>query len=152
MLTNWRMRPTLAAGAREALAAMDAARRQKEPFPLALVDAHMPELDGFALVERIRRSPRLAGATIMMLSSAEAGGEARRCRELGVGLYLTKPVRQSQLLDAILTALPARAREGHATPAPPLPAAGSGGRIAPAAGSLSAAAPLSRPARRCGGP
>ena len=75
----------------------------------------MPEMDGFALVECIKRNPDWDSATIMMLSSAGQRGDARRCRELGVAAYLTKPVRQAELLDAILTALGTRPKkEAHA--------------------------------------
>ena len=69
-----------------------------------LLDALMPEMDGFALAEQIKRDPELAGATIMMLSSADRSGDAARCRELGVACYLRKPIKQSDLFDAILTA------------------------------------------------
>jgi two-component system, sensor histidine kinase and response regulator len=68
----------------------------------------MPEMDGFALAECIRRNPEWRAATIMMLSSAGQHGDAKRCRDLGVAAYLTKPVRQGELLDAILTALGTR--------------------------------------------
>ena len=63
----------------------------------------MPEMDGFTLAERIRQHPELAGATILMLSSAGQPGDAARCRELGIAAYLIKPIKQSELLDAILT-------------------------------------------------
>jgi CheY-like chemotaxis protein len=69
------------------------------------VDANMPEMDGFALVEQIRLNPGLAGATIMMLTSASHTSDAARCRELGVARYLIKPIGQSELLDAILLAV-----------------------------------------------
>jgi CheY-like chemotaxis protein len=65
----------------------------------------MPEVDGFALVEQIQRNPGLAGAIIMMLTSASQSGDAARCRELGVARYLIKPIGQSELLDAILQAV-----------------------------------------------
>jgi two-component system, sensor histidine kinase and response regulator len=70
----------------------------------------MPEVDGFALAEYIKRHPDWKTATVMMLSSAGQRGDALRCRELGVAAYLTKPVRQAELLDAILTALGTRSR------------------------------------------
>jgi CheY-like chemotaxis protein/HPt (histidine-containing phosphotransfer) domain-containing protein len=92
----------------------------------------MPGLDGFQIAARIRRRPELAGATIMMLSSADRHGDALRCRELGIVRYLTKPVKQSDLLDAILAALAstqtgrgegdvADAGAGSSLSSPPLP-------------------------------
>ena len=80
-------------------------------FPLILLDAQMPEMDGFALAEYIKRHPSFRAATIMMLSSAGQRGDAMRCRELGVAAYLTKPIRQAELMDAILTALGTRAEK-----------------------------------------
>jgi CheY-like chemotaxis protein len=70
-----------------------------------LLDSMMPEMDGFSLAAELRRNPDLAAATVMMLSSADRQGDMARCRELGVAAYLIKPVRQSMLLDAIMTAL-----------------------------------------------
>jgi PAS domain S-box-containing protein len=105
MLTAWRLKPALAESARKAMSCLEKALDEGVPFPLVLVDANMPEMDGFALVEQIRRNPGLAGATIMMLSSASQSGDAARCRELGVARYLTKPIGQSELLDAILQAV-----------------------------------------------
>ncbi len=112
MLTNWHMRPTTASGGKEALALLERAQELGRPFALALLDGIMPEMDGFTLVEEIKRRHRLIPpATLMMLSSAGGGGEAARCRELGVSVYLTKPVKQSDLLDAILTTLGATVPE-----------------------------------------
>ncbi|MBI3697100.1 MAG: response regulator, partial [Acidobacteria bacterium] len=105
MLTKWEMRPTLADGGEAALAAMERAHAAGNPFPLVLTDAQMPGMDGFTLAERIRRNHQLAGAMIMMLTSVSLGSDAARCRELGVAAYLTKPIKQSELLDAILRVL-----------------------------------------------
>jgi CheY-like chemotaxis protein len=105
MLTEWQMRPTTADSGRAALGCMMHAVAAGQPYPLVLIDAHMPEMDGFELAQRIRQTPELAGATIMMLSSADLTGEAARCRELGVTAYLTKPVRGSELVHAIAVAL-----------------------------------------------
>ncbi len=113
MLTHWQMRPTTVDGGVAALGCMMHAVAAGKPFLLVLVDVHMPEMDGFELAERIKHTPALAGATIMMLSSADLTGEAARCRELGVAAFLTKPIRQSELLDAMLLAL------GSVTPAVP---------------------------------
>lgn len=105
MLHHWMMRPTLAASAPEGLAVLEQAGSAGTPFPLVLLDAQMPDMDGFALAERIKHDPNLAGATIMMLTSAGQRGDAQRCRELGIAVYLIKPIRQSELLEAILAAL-----------------------------------------------
>jgi PAS domain S-box-containing protein len=105
MLGSWHMRPTTTAGGQEALTEMERAAAVGEPFPLVLLDAMMPEMDGFTLAERIKHNPDLAGVTIMMLSSADRQGDAARCRQLGVARYLTKPIKSSELLDAILKLL-----------------------------------------------
>jgi CheY-like chemotaxis protein len=69
-------------------------------------------MDGFALVEEIRRRPELATATIMMLTSAGHRGDAARCKELGVSAYLLKPIRQSELREAVARVLGAQAPKG----------------------------------------
>jgi two-component system, sensor histidine kinase and response regulator len=105
MLKNWRMVPTLADGGESALMAMRWARDQGNSFPLVLLDGHMPGMDGFEVARRIKADPALAGATIMMLTSDRQVGDAARCRELGIKVYLVKPIGQSDLLDGILNAL-----------------------------------------------
>ena len=105
MLKHWLMRPEMAASGEEGLATLERAASTGTPFPLVLLDAQMPEMDGFALAEQIKQNPKLAGATIMMLTSAGQRGDAIRCRELGIAVYLIKPLRQSELLEAILAAL-----------------------------------------------
>ena len=105
MLTNWRMKPTVVASGREALAALDEARRSGSIYALVLLDGMMPEMDGFELAARIKEQPGLVGAALMMLSSADRKEDSARCRQLGVSAYLVKPIRQSDLLDAIVTTL-----------------------------------------------
>ena len=84
------------------------------PFALVLSDLMMPGVDGFELAERIRRQPDLAGAAVILLSSADRLHDDARCRQAGVAAYLTKPVKQSELLDAILTAMDPATRDARA--------------------------------------
>jgi CheY-like chemotaxis protein len=72
---------------------------------LAIIDFQMPDIDGFGLAARIKARPELATTMIMMLSSVGNQGDGVRCRELGISSYLTKPVRQSLLLEAMLSVL-----------------------------------------------
>ena len=112
MLRRWEMRPALVEGGEEALAELSSARDAGEPYGLVLTDMHMPRMDGFTLIERIRQRPELATATIMMLTSAGHRGDAERCRELGVAAYLLKPIRQSELRESIALVLGAREQSG----------------------------------------
>jgi two-component system sensor histidine kinase/response regulator len=105
MLKNWRMAPHMVDGGKNALQELELAHSSHHPFPLILLDSHMPEMDGFEVAEGIRRNPRLAGATIMMLTSDLAGGDVQRCRDLGVSATLLKPIQQSELFDAIVRVL-----------------------------------------------
>ncbi len=105
LLESWRMKPDLAEGGRPALAALRESRDNGDAYGLVILDVRMPDLDGFAVARHIREDPSLAGATVMMISSAGRPGDVDRCRELGVSAYLTKPVSSSDLLSAIQTAL-----------------------------------------------
>jgi PAS domain S-box-containing protein len=118
MLVNWRMQPAVAESGAAALVEMLRAARAGTPFPLVILDGVMPEMDGFMVAEKIRDHAELSGATVMMLSSTMPGGAAARCGKLGVASYLTKPVCQSELLDAILAAIGAAKPEPAALVAP----------------------------------
>ena len=115
MTKNWHMCPIAAPGGREALTALADAAGSAEPFRIVLLDANMPEIDGFDVARRIREEGQHAGTAIMMLTSAGLPGDGARCRDVGIDAYLSKPVRQSELLDAILTTL-GRARHPEERP------------------------------------
>jgi PAS domain S-box-containing protein len=105
VLAHWRMEATAVASGYLALAEIRRAADAGSPFPLVLLDAAMPGMDGFTVIEEIRKDPRLARTIIMMLSSGDQVEDATRCQELGVAVYLVKPIKQADLLDAILTVL-----------------------------------------------
>jgi signal transduction histidine kinase/DNA-binding response OmpR family regulator len=100
-LGRWAMKPTAVSSGRAALDALADASRLGDPFVLVLLDANMPDMDGFSVAERIAARPELAGVTIMMLTSSGQYGDGARCRDLGVAAFLTKPVKQADLLKQI---------------------------------------------------
>jgi two-component system sensor histidine kinase/response regulator len=112
ILKRWDMKTSLVEGGEQALAQLSVARETGDPYRLVLTDMHMPGMDGFGLIEEIRRKPEISAATIMMLTSAGHRGDAARCRELGVAAYLMKPIRQSELREAVARVLGAREQEG----------------------------------------
>jgi PAS domain S-box-containing protein len=120
MLGHWEMRPTLVSRGKAALAELERAVDEDEPYPLVLLDGNMPEMDGFTVAERIREDTRLVGASIMMLTSSARPGDRARCLELGVASYLSKPVKRSDLFDTMVEVL---TRQPGKRVLPPQPAA-----------------------------
>ena len=108
MVKRWEMKAGSAEGGELALAELSEAERIGAPYSLILMDMHMPQMDGFALIERIGQRPELHAPTIMMLTSAGHRGDVERCRELGVAAYLLKPIRQAELRESIARVLGAR--------------------------------------------
>ncbi|MDD2879963.1 MAG: response regulator [Rhodoferax sp.] len=105
MLTNWKMCPTTVADGASALVELRRATDAGKPYALALLDVQMPGMDGFELAEQMRAQLPPKTTTVMMLTSQGQRGDGERCKQLGVASYLYKPVSQSDLLDAIMTAL-----------------------------------------------
>jgi CheY-like chemotaxis protein len=99
------MRPTVANGGVAALALVEQAAAAGTSFPLVILDAHMPDVDGFAVAERMKASPAFARTAVLMLTSSGRPGDVERCRELGIAAHLLKPVAQGELLEAVVGAL-----------------------------------------------
>jgi signal transduction histidine kinase/DNA-binding response OmpR family regulator len=104
LFEHWSMPAVIADGGEAALAAIDRAFQQGQPFHLIVLDTHMPGIDGFELARRIQNSHSAGGAIVLMLSSATHIDDAHKCRELGIWRYLVKPVFQNELLQTILEA------------------------------------------------
>jgi two-component system sensor histidine kinase/response regulator len=104
-LRNWGMQTASAAGAAEALALMNEAAERNEPFQIVLSDVNMPDVDGFALIEQCRNIDVLQKSVFIMLTSATRTGDVDRCKNLKIGAHLVKPVKQSELFDAIAESL-----------------------------------------------
>jgi two-component system, sensor histidine kinase and response regulator len=104
MVAGWGMRPVTATNGPAALSEMERSAIAGEPYPLVLLDGMMPGMDGYELAEHIRRNPRIADTTLMMLSSAGRSDAAAAARAR-IARSLTKPVKQSDLLNGILEVL-----------------------------------------------
>lgn len=118
MLSNWGLEPVCAASARQALEQLQLATQDGKPFSIVLSDLHMPDADGFMLAQAIRDQPTLARTLILMLTSGDRQGDTAKCREIGISAYLFKPIKQSELFNALVATLGVNGVEDHATPTP----------------------------------
>lgn len=110
MLASWQLRPDVAAGAGEALRILRQSQESTDPYRLVVLDANMPDQDGFELAEQIRDlCPECT--TILMLTSGDHPADISRCQRQGIAAYVLKPVKPSELLDAIVLALGVTAAE-----------------------------------------
>jgi PAS domain S-box-containing protein len=108
MLCNWQLRPSVAPDVKQAMELLREAGQADDPFGLILTDAHMPGQDGFLLAESVRADDTLGSTIVMMLTSGDHPGDVVRCEKLGITSYLLKPVKQTELLEAIMIALGGR--------------------------------------------
>ena len=116
-LDTWHMIPDCASGAGEALEMIDRAIEKSNPYRLILTDSQMPQTDGFRLAEQLRHDRATPGTVIMMLTSSDHSGDAERCESLGIAHYLRKPVKQSELFEAIAGTLgPSAPADGRREP------------------------------------
>jgi two-component system, sensor histidine kinase and response regulator len=105
MLSSWGMVPQLATSAEEALVELRRAKQGQSPYGLVVTDVNMPEQSGFDLVREAQREGALCRGMIVMLTSSDRSEDLDQCRKLGVNTYLIKPVKQSELFNAILQSL-----------------------------------------------
>jgi PAS domain S-box-containing protein len=99
---SWGMVPTAVPDSAMAMAVISASASDERPFSLALVDFMMPGMNGFELAEALSRSQGPNIEKIIMLTSGGQRGDAAKCQELGISAYLMKPIKQADLMDAIL--------------------------------------------------
>ncbi len=117
VLIGWQMRPTICCSADEAFTEALRAAKASEGYPLMLLDAHMPDVDGFMLARRVQQTPELSSMVLVMLTSAGRAEDVAICRQLGIDAYLLKPIKQSDLLTTLLTTLDSSKKQRQPTPA-----------------------------------
>lgn len=107
LLTQWQMKPTVATGGAAAVESLVRASASGRPFQLILLDAEMPDMDGFEVARQTRCGPKLGSIAVMMLSSVDQQRGIARCHESGINSYVIKPINPRVLLNAIRSALEA---------------------------------------------
>ncbi|MCZ7662364.1 MAG: PAS domain S-box protein [Thermoleophilia bacterium] len=120
MLESWGCRHEEVASAQAALEVLREAAAQRDPFRIAVLDMHMPQVDGEMLGASIRDDPELGETALVMMTSGPARGDAARMEKLGFNAYLVKPVRQSQVYDCLAAVL-GRKLPPKKTPGKPAP-------------------------------
>ncbi len=102
ILTAWRMEATAVAHGNEVVGILKQAHSAQRPFNLVLLDVHMPEIDGFAVTRMISQLEFSSDVKIILLSSSDAIHHTAALKQIHVAAYLTKPVKQSDLLETVL--------------------------------------------------
>ncbi len=113
-LKAWGCRTEETTDCHGAVAMLRAATDAATPFQLALIDYHMPSMDGEELARRIKSDPAIAQTPLILVTSIPERGDATRMLEAGFDAYLTKPVKQSHLYNAIATVMGLRQAEDPA--------------------------------------
>ncbi len=101
MLSAWGMKVTLAHSGRQALDLLLTETQADLDIDIALVDMHMPELDGLSMVEILRRSRRYPQLKLVLLSSLSSADESRRAQDAGFQCVLRKPLRKAELRQTL---------------------------------------------------
>lgn len=117
MTSAWGLAPEEAADADEALVKMKKAFDGENPFRVLFIDSRLNGTDGCEVARKLIESRYGADLKIILMTSMGGRGDVAQCTESALSGYLTKPVKLSELLDAIVKAL------GHPTDEKPLPTA-----------------------------
>jgi PAS domain S-box-containing protein len=104
-VTSWECQCETASRGQEGLSMLREAVESGDPFHLAILDHMMPEMDGEALGQAIKADQGLKDTTLVMVTSRGQRGDAARMKAIGFSAYLTKPIKQSQLFDCLVTVL-----------------------------------------------
>ncbi|AHF05492.1 hypothetical protein MARPU_08930 [Marichromatium purpuratum 984] len=117
-LSDWGLTVAEAGDGDQALEHLHEGVAQEHPFTIALIDVNMPDMDGLTLGEAIRAEPTLAGTALVMMTALGIAREAERCARHALGLQLTKPMRQRELLATLEQTLTRPADQPHPVASP----------------------------------
>ncbi len=105
MISEWGLISAEAKDGREGFVKIKNAAESGQPFRLILLDLQMPEMDGFELAKKVKQSSLDDNLDIILLTSLGRKGDAAYCKEIGISGYLVKPIKKSEIFDAILMSL-----------------------------------------------
>lgn len=118
-LQSWGLRDDSAESGVQALQLLYKATVWNDPYDLAVLDMHMPGMDGIALAQTIKSDPALSAIRLVMLTSAGQYGDAEAAQRAGIEAYMSKPVRQSELYNCLATLMEGEIiSASHHTPSP----------------------------------
>ena len=104
-LRGWKMEPAAAGDGVTAMDSLWHGVALGRPYPLVLLDGRMPDIDGLALVTKIRQRKELSATRIILLTSGDRPGDLDRARQLGISASLLKPLQQNELIETILAVM-----------------------------------------------
>ncbi|PLS79714.1 MAG: histidine kinase, partial [Chloroflexi bacterium] len=130
---SWCMQADSAATGSEGLATLRTAATRGVSYDLAIVDLAMPDMDGFAVARAVQRDPDIVGTPLILLTAFDERGQGEQALGAGFGAYLTKPVKQSHLFDAIANLVTTRTRSAE-----PILETASPDRLMPSAAAVTA--------------
>ncbi len=113
ILQGWQVETTSLDGGINVVPELERAKSDNRPYQIVLLDVQMPDIDGFEVTRRIRTSACAANTKVVMLSSCDATDYGDVCHEMNLEAYLTKPVKQSELLDTCVAVLRKGASPGN---------------------------------------
>ncbi|MDG2222684.1 MAG: response regulator [Rubripirellula sp.] len=103
-VTNWGMSSVSASNATDALEALASWDLALKPMPILITDVHMPHMDGYELVEKIRDQEKTSDLPVVVLTSGALPGDPELFERLDVVAHLMKPCKQRDLMSAVLNA------------------------------------------------
>ncbi len=112
-MTSWGMRPVEVADGPTAYRAMAEAYDEKDPFDIAVLDMHMPGMDGVMLAQIVKGDSRLCNTPLVLLTSMGERGDARRFENVGFAGYLVKPLRHLDLYNVLSVTLATHSGTGE---------------------------------------